>query len=156
MEVLEDQIKGTGMTLSQVVVHLRTLTEARTFMAEERKTGDLDLDQDSKEGQDLGGEDTVEEAVVGTGATMRGLVEVTSEAVETIGENVFHFSSSLKICDADIMGIMGCGWTACPDKTCFVFTWFVGLERGGPVGLGPEVFLMSMAFQMKSSMVRTI
>lgn len=61
--------------------------EAWTSMAEERRAGDQDLDQDTREEEDTGGEDTEEEeeGTEGTGALMRGLPEESSEDGETTG-----------------------------------------------------------------------
>ncbi len=66
--------------------------EVRTSTAEERRAGDQDLDQDTREeeGEDTGGEDTEEEeGTEGTGAPTRGLPEESSEDAETTGETLF-------------------------------------------------------------------
>lgn len=66
--------------------------EARTSTAEERRAGDLDLEQDTREeeGEDTGGEDTEEEeGTEGTGAPTRGSLEESLEDEETTGETFF-------------------------------------------------------------------
>lgn len=61
---------------------------AKTFTPEERRAGDQDQGQDTKEEEEeaTGGEATEEEGVEGTGALTRGLVEGISEDGETTGE----------------------------------------------------------------------
>lgn len=82
----------TGETTSRVDGDHRTLTEARTSTAEERRAGGQDLDQDTREVEATGGEDTEEEeeeeGMEGTGAPTRGSREESSEDGETTGETL--------------------------------------------------------------------
>lgn len=65
--------------------------EARTSTAEERRAGDLDLGQDTREEEEeaTGEVDTEEEGMEGTGALMRGSAEGSSEDGETTGEMLY-------------------------------------------------------------------
>lgn len=101
--VPEDQTKApvlTGGTTSRVDVDRRTLMVARTSMAEERRAGDQDLDQDTREeeGEATEGEDTEEEeGTEGTGAPTRGSQEESSEDAETTGETVFSLILNVRM-----------------------------------------------------------
>lgn len=72
----------------------KTLMEARTSTEEERRAGDLDLGQDTKEEEEEEEEatevgDTEQEGTEGTGALMRGSAEGSSEDGETTGEMLY-------------------------------------------------------------------
>lgn len=95
LEGLEDQTRAqvlTGGTTSRADVARRTMMEARTSTAEERRAGDLD--QDTKEEGGATGEEDTEEEEEGTeetGALMSGSAESLEDA-EMTGETRFFFS----------------------------------------------------------------
>lgn len=71
----------------------KTLMEARTSTEGERRAGDLDLGQDTREEEEeeeateVG--DIEQEGTEGTGALMRGSAEGSSEDGETTGEMLY-------------------------------------------------------------------
>lgn len=95
---------------------------AKTSTPEERKAGDQDPDQDTKEEEEsTGGEATEEEGVEGTGALTRGLVEGISEDGEMTGEILrliqpesdggtkatTETCRGLNRCELDLLGLSG-------------------------------------------------
>lgn len=74
----------------------RTLMEARTSTAGERRAGDLDTREEEVEATE--GEDTVEEEVgtEGAGAPMRDLPEESSEDGGTTGETAQRLNLNLQ------------------------------------------------------------
>lgn len=132
----------TGETTSRVDVDRRTLMEARTSMAEERRAGDLDLDQDTRveEGEDTGGGGTEEEeGTQGTGAPRRGSPEESSEDGETRGEQ----PDILKTCRPSEV------WTRHELDSLVVS----GSEEEAPAGPELEITPTSTAARRRASMV---